>query len=393
MPRLSLRFVLATTAIIFLALTAQAQESNEQSTYDLVFPVAGKYWGDFNNFGQCRDGCSRRHEGVDIMADKMTPVVAAADGIVTTVRGFNTDGTPIPGGHQWLVIEHGGWQTRYLHLNNDTPGTDDGLGKGIVDAIVSAWIASGAKQWGGVAYPVKAGDVIGYVGDSGNAEDAGSHLHFELRVGEGSGAVAIDPYPYLTSGNFTLTNTKTWNGHFSDDDGNIHEASIDELADRGITRGCNPPENTRYCPTHHMTRGQVAAFIVRTLKLPAASTDYFSDDDGSVFNGDINALMEAGIGFGCTDTAFCPDRPLRRDEMAQMLVNAFSGDDPDRYANPDGTDFFSDDDGNRFEEAINRLMAADVTRGCNPPTNDQYCPDRPLNRAEMASFFLRALRN
>src|SRR5690606_38462356 len=84
---------------------------------------------------------------------------------------------------------------------------------------------------------------------------------------------------------------------------------------------------------------------------------------------------------------------LRRDEMAQMLVNAFSGDDPDRYANPDGTDFFSDDDGNRFEEAINRLMAADVTRGCNPPANDQYCPDRPLNRAEMASFFLRALRN
>lgn len=392
MSRLSLRFVLAATAVIFLTLPAQAQEApaDQPSTYELVFPVAGPHSEYFDNFGDCRSGCSRTHEGVDIMADKMTPVVAAADGIVTTVRGFNSDGTPIPGGHQWLVIEHGGWQTRYLHLNNDTPGTDDGLGKGISDAIVTAWIAAESPKWGGVAHPVKAGEVIGWVGDSGNAEDAGSHLHFELRVGEGSGAVPIDPYPYLTGSSVTLT--KTWNGHFSDDDGNVHESSIDALADEGITRGCNPPQNTKYCPSLNMTRGQVAAFIRRTLKLPAASTNYFSDDDSSVFNEDINALMEAGIGFGCTETAFCQDSPLRRDEMAQMLVNAFAAQSSDRYSNPDTTDYFVDDDGNQFEEAINVLMAADVTRGCNPPANDQYCPDRPLTRAEMASFFLRALR-
>src|SRR5690606_14904264 len=288
MPRLSLRFVLVTVAIISLSIPAQAQESNEQSSYDLVFPVAGEYWGDFNNFGQCRGtNCSRRHEGVDIMADKMTPVVAAADGRVTTVEGFNKDGTPKKGAHQLLVIDHGGWETRYLHLNNDRPDTDDGLGKGIVDEIIAAWVAADGPGWGRLSYPVKAGQTIGFVGDSGNAEGTLPHLHFELRVGPGK--TPIDPYPHLIAGRVTLT--KTWNGHFSDDDGNIHESSIDELADRGITRGCNPPENTKYCPTQHMTRGQVAAFIVRTLRLPASSTDYFSDDASSVFDADINALM------------------------------------------------------------------------------------------------------
>ncbi|HEX2153356.1 MAG TPA: hypothetical protein VHL52_05200, partial [Acidimicrobiia bacterium] len=251
-------------------------------------------------------------------------------------------------------------------------------------------VAAGGDDWnGGLAYPVARGQVIGWVGDSGNAEESGSHLHFELRVGEGWDAVAIDPYPSLLAADIAAT--KTWNGFFADDDDSVHETSIDALAEDGITRGCNPPANTNYCPEQRMTRGQVAAFIRRTLALPSTSTDYFTDDDGSVFNDDINAVVAADIGFGCSETAYCPGHPLLRDEMAQMLVKAFEAANPDRYANLEGTDFFVDDDGNRFEESINRLMAADVTRGCNPPENDHYCPDRPLTRAEMASFFVRAL--
>src|SRR5690606_21050403 len=129
----------------------------------------------------------------------------------------------------------------------------------------------------------------------------------------------------------------------------------------------------------------------RTLALPAATADHFTDDDHTVFNADINALMEAGIGFGCTETQFCPSQPLLRDEMAQMLVNAFADQYPDLYVNEAATDFFGDDSGNQYEEAINLLMAAGVTKGCNPPANDQYCPRRALTRAEMASFFVRAL--
>lgn len=388
-----MRFALFVLALLVPGLTAAAQEAPpaQVTIPQLVFPVAGPYTPGFDNFGACRDGCSRPHEGVDIMSPKMTPVVAVADGVVTAVRGLDAKGSPDRNvNHQWLVIQHDGWQTRYLHLNNDTEGTDDGLGLGIAPDIVDAWVKANAEGAGkSFRYPVEAGQLIGWVGDSGNAENSGSHLHFELRIGEGWGAVAIDPHPHLTSSEAVVV--KTWNGFFADDDGNTHEKAIDALAEQRITRGCNPPQNTKYCPERHMTRGQVAAFIRRTLSLPASDRNYFTDDDNSVFDGDINALMAAGIGFGCSDTAFCPDAPLIRDEMAQMLVNAFAAGDPDRYSNAEGRDYFVDDDGNRFESAIDRLMAADVTRGCNPPDNDRYCPDRPLTRAEMASFFYRAL--
>ncbi len=378
MLRYFIRLVLL-AALLLAPIAAGAQES-----LPLTFPVDGPHVLT-DSFGDCRDGCSRRHEGVDIMAAKMVPAVAAADGVVTSVRGFRNDGAPEPGGHQWLVIDHGGWQTRYLHLNNDTPGTDDGKGVGVAPDIVQAFVESGGR----VSYPVKAGQLIGWVGDSGNAENAESHLHFEIRVGEGWNAQPIDPYPHLQAGTVTLTPTSA--PVFRDIVDSVHRSDIELLAADGITRGCNPPANTLYCPQRKITRGEIAAFISRTLGLPPASKDYFSDDDNTVFNADINAVMEAGIGFGCSATEFCPSRPLLRDEMAKMLVQAFSDRDPIRYANPSATDFFVDDNGSRFEDEINRLMAAGVTKGCNPPTNDQFCPDRPLTRAEMASFFVRAL--
>jgi hypothetical protein len=71
--------------------------------------------------------------------------------------------------------------------------------------------------------------------------------------------------------------------------------------------------------------------------------------------------------------------------MAELLVRAFG------YENPDGTDFFNDDDGNPFEESINKLARAGITLGCDPQDTARYCPDRLLTRAEMASFFVRAL--
>ena len=117
------------------------------------------------------------------MADKGIPVVAVADGNVVEVRGINLDGTPEPGGGQWLIVDHGGWQTWYLHLNNDTYGTDDGLGVGIAPDIIDAYVAGA----GDVSYPVNAGQLIGWVGDSGNAENSGSHLHFEITLAPANG--------------------------------------------------------------------------------------------------------------------------------------------------------------------------------------------------------------
>ncbi len=141
--------------------------------YPLVFPVDGEnHYSD--TWGAARSG-GRSHEGTDIMADKMVPVVAAAAGTVGWMH--NTLG----GNCCAMALNHDdGWASWYIHLNNDTPGTDDGLGWGFAPGIERG-------------VHVEAGQLIGYVGDSGNAEWTGSHLHFELHSPEGK----VNPYPHL----------------------------------------------------------------------------------------------------------------------------------------------------------------------------------------------------
>jgi hypothetical protein len=176
-------------------------------------------------------------------------------------------------------------------------------------------------------------------------------------------------------------------GTFVDDDGNVHEGYIEAIAAEGITRGCDPPLNIHYCPERTLTRGEMVAFLVRAFELPASEVDAFVDDDGSVFEGDIEALAAAGITKGCnppTNTEFCPERTLTRGEMAAFLVRAFE-------LPASEVDAFVDDDGSVFEGDIEALAAAGITKGCNPPTNTEFCPDRSLTRAEMASFLGRAL--
>jgi plastocyanin len=177
-------------------------------------------------------------------------------------------------------------------------------------------------------------------------------------------------------------------GTFLDDDQNVHEGYIEAIAAEGITRGCNPPTNDRYCPADEVTRGQMAAFLVRALDLPAGGPSPFTDDDDSVFEADISALAAAGITRGCnppTNDNFCPDDPVDRGQMAAFLVRAFD------YSDPGDGDLFVDDDGSIFEGDIDRLGTAGVTKGCNPPTNDRFCPDDSVLRDQMASFLGRAL--
>ncbi|HLT97085.1 MAG TPA: hypothetical protein VK070_09900 [Acidimicrobiia bacterium] len=179
----------------------------------------------------------------------------------------------------------------------------------------------------------------------------------------------------------------TISGYFTDDDGRTLEADIDAIAEAGITRGCNPPANTRFCPTATLTRGEMAAFLVRALGIPSSSTNHFNDDNGHLFEREINALASADITRGCNppaNTRFCPDRTLSRGEMAALLVRAL-----DLAAS--NQNWFTDDNGHLFEREINALAAADITRGCNPPSNTRFCPNDPVAREQMAAFIRRAL--
>lgn len=175
---------------------------------------------------------------------------------------------------------------------------------------------------------------------------------------------------------------------FSDIAGSVHYDAIVFIAEAGITAGCNPPANTNFCPAGEVTRGQMAAFLVRALDLTDdGGKDWFDDDDGSTFEADINKLAASGITFGCNDdhTDYCPGDTVTRAQMAAFLVRSFG------YTDVGQGDWFSDDDASIFEADIDRLRAAEVTLGCNPPDNTNYCPDDPVRRDQMASFLARAL--
>lgn len=170
--------------------------------------------------------------------------------------------------------------------------------------------------------------------------------------------------------------------------GHLFYEEIEWLATADITRGCNPPRNDRYCPDDKVTRGQMAAFLARALDLPEFDeSETFVDDDATPFEQDIERIFVAGITRGCNPPAndrYCPNDEITRGQMAAFLVRAL--DLP-----PGPADAFVDDDGSIFETEIEALAAAGITRGCNPPTNDRYCPTDTVTREQMAAFLFRAL--
>jgi len=148
----------------------------------IVYPIPGKHRF-VDTWGAPRDGGRRKHQGNDLMAPKMTPLLAVFDGT------FN-------GGS---VRSDDGVNAIYLHLNNDTPGTDDG--RGGPRYTYPAGLRPGAR--------VRAGQVIAFCGDSGNAEETGAHLHFELHV---PGFGVVNPAPSLRAAQ-RLPEPRIWDRH------------------------------------------------------------------------------------------------------------------------------------------------------------------------------------
>ncbi len=144
-------------------------------TRSITFPVLnGATYTD--DFGDARVG-GRTHEGNDLMAEKMRPLLAAVDGTINFITVNEATW-----GWSLTIVDSEGYKYNYLHINNDTPGTDDGQG-GYNNAFATG-IQLGSK--------VVKGQVIAFLGDSGNAETTLPHLHFEIR--DPITDSAIDPY-------------------------------------------------------------------------------------------------------------------------------------------------------------------------------------------------------
>jgi len=161
-------------SMLYVGTAPASADSGFEFTY---FPHPGLDIEFSNDWGNPRDNGARTHKGNDIFSPKGTPVVAVADGFVTFM------GKTTRPGYQVRLRHAEGWDSWYFHLNNDNPGTDDN--RGGPEQAFAEGIEEG--MW------VAAGTVIGYVGDSGNAEHTAPHTHFELH----RGGKAINPYYHL----------------------------------------------------------------------------------------------------------------------------------------------------------------------------------------------------
>ncbi len=175
---------------------------------DITFPVLGEVTFS-DDFTSARSG-GRTHDATDIMSAKMTPVVAVADGVIR----FAPMDEPSYGYILRLDADDG-YSYAYIHLNNDTPGTDDGLGG--PEHAYAPGIDRGTR--------VTRGQHIAWVGDSGNAEDVGSHLHFEMYDEDGD---VINPYLSLLAAHAAISydpNVEALRSPTINDDKDIPEAT------------------------------------------------------------------------------------------------------------------------------------------------------------------------
>lgn len=162
------------------------------------------------------------------------------------------------------------------------------------------------------------------------------------------------------------------------------------MHDHGYTSGCS---EYFYCPGDFVTRGQLSAFMRRVLgpALGPATAPDFTDTAGSLFAADVRWLAGHGITRGCdppANTRFCPDSSVTRGELAAMAHRALTdliAVDPSQI----DLDRFVDAYDSIFRADIAWMGAAGITKGCNPPGNDNYCPASKLSRAHVAVFLQR----
>ena len=178
--RTTARSILAGAVLVVVVGTASAAKPPPR----IVFPVVGavQYTDDF---GAPRAG--GKHQGIDILAPRKAWAVAAETG---RVKFWTTSATA---GCMLYLYGQSGTTYLYIHLNNYLTSKNDNRGKCVPGTAYARGLKSGAK--------VAAGQQVGFVGDSGDADGIHPHLHFEVHP---NGKGAVDPFPYLNEADHLL---------------------------------------------------------------------------------------------------------------------------------------------------------------------------------------------
>jgi len=175
---------------------------------------------------------------------------------------------------------------------------------------------------------------------------------------------------------------------FADIAGNPHRDDINRVAVLGITLGCATGSEPGYCPDSHVTRAQMAAFLLRAVgqpdPRPTGANPYSDVPAGAWYTPYVLRLAEMGVDTGMND-GWRPDAPLTRLEMARWLTRFFDHITP--ATSPRG--LFRDVDREDWP-VVEGLYRYGVTEGCSTRPF-RYCPDQSVSRAEMASFTIRSL--
>jgi uncharacterized protein (DUF1800 family) len=168
------------------------------------------------------------------------------------------------------------------------------------------------------------------------------------------------------------------------DANNPFYTEISNIGYRQITVGCG---GGNYCPNDSVTRAQMAAFIVRSLgefDPPPPATQRFNDVlPDNPFYAFIDRLAVLGITVGCGGGNYCPNDFVTRGQMAAFIMRGIGIFDPPTPATQRFTDVAPD---NLFYAFIDQMALRGVTAGCGATT---YCPNDFVTRAQMAAFLVR----
>jgi uncharacterized repeat protein (TIGR03803 family) len=247
-------------------------------------------------------------------------------------------------------------------------------------SIVHDFAASGGEGLS-PKKPMQAGDGLLYgVASDGGAHSGGTIWQLDLN----GGFTKLHDFDALDGTNPEFGLTQSPDGRF------YGLALVGGAHDTGTVYRLTMPGLTRYyCPNAFVRRDQMAVFLLKTAHgagfVPAACSGDFADVAcPSLFADWIEQLADEGITAGCAGGNYCPLSAVTRGQMAVFLLKTEHGP---AYSPPACTEVFDDVPcSHQFAAWIEQLFTEGITGGCG---GNDYCPDLPVTRAQMAVFLLK----